>query len=167
LRGVRVFGRVSDVTTPEDFAEPINAAHAGGWAGAMGIRLTRANRDEVVAEIEIGPQHLQPYGIVHGGVHAGIIETLASIGAALNVMPDGKSVVGLENSTSFLRAVRSGTLTARATPITWGRKSQVWEVSVRESSGKIVATGRVRLLVLDKDFEIAGELVDMGPARNG
>lgn len=157
--------RVATMSAPEDFAEPINAAHADGWAGAMGIRLTQANRDMVVARIEIGPQHLQPYGIVHGGVHAGIIETLSSIGAALNVMPYGKSVVGLENSTSFLRAVRSGTLIATATPVTRGRKSQVWETAVRDSSGKLVATGRVRLLVLDEGAEVAGEPVDLAAPK--
>src|SRR5206468_1075598 len=81
-----------------------------GWARDMGIMVTAASADEVVAEIEIGPRHHQAYGIVHGGVHCGIIETLASIGAALVAMPGGQRVVGLENATSFVRAVREGRL---------------------------------------------------------
>src|SRR3954469_4125579 len=93
---------------PQDLADLINNAGADGWVSAMGLKLVRATKDEVTAEMEIGPQHRQAYGIVHGGVHAGIIETLASVGAALNALPEGKSVVGLENHTSFLRAVRSG-----------------------------------------------------------
>ncbi len=104
----------------EDFAEMINAAAGEGWARAMGIRIVRATREEVAAEIPIQACHLQAYGIVHGGVYSGIIETLASIGAAIHAMPEGKTVVGLENHTSFLRAVREGTLHAVATPLSRG-----------------------------------------------
>ena len=103
------------------------------------VRIVRASRDEVTAEIEVGPAHLQAYGIVHGGVHAGIIESIASIGAALDAMPHGRSVVGLENHTSFLRAVRGGKLHAVAKPLARGRRSQVWEGSVYDDQGKLAA----------------------------
>jgi uncharacterized protein (TIGR00369 family) len=140
-----------------DFAESINAATKEGWMAAMGIKLVRATRDEVVAEVEVGPAHLQAYGIVHGGLHAGLIETIASIGAALDAMPAGRSVVGLENHTSFLRAVRSGKLRAVAKPLARGRRSQVWEGSVHDEQGRLAASGRVRLLVLEPEADLAGE----------
>jgi len=143
----------------QDFSAMINQTGRDGWMAANGLRIVRATRDEIVGEMVIGPSHLQAYGIVHGGVHAGIVETLASIGAAIQVIPEGKSVVGLENHTSFLRAVRSGTLRATATPLTRGRKSQVWEVAVRDDEARLVATGRVRLLVLDAEAEVAGAKV--------
>ena len=144
---------------PEDFAAALSAAMNDGWMGAMSIRLITATRDEIVAEVTLGPVHLQAYGIVHGGVHAGIIESIASIGAALDVLPRGHSVVGLENHTSFLRAVRSGTLRAVAKPLSRGRRSQVWEGSVHDDQGRLAATGRVRLLVLEPESQIAGEKV--------
>jgi uncharacterized protein (TIGR00369 family) len=112
-----------------------------------------------VAELEIGDAHRQPYGIVHGGVYAGIVETVASVGAALYALADGKSVVGLENSTSFLRAAREGVLRVTALPLTRGRRTQVWEGTVTDASGRVVATGRVRLLSLEADAALAGETV--------
>jgi uncharacterized protein (TIGR00369 family) len=127
-----------------------------GWMGAMGVKIVSATRDEVVAEIEVGPAHLQAYGIVHGGLHAGLIESIASIGAALDAMPHGRSVVGLENHTSFLRAVRSGKLRAVAKPLARGRRSQVWEGSVYDDQGKLAASGRVRLMVLEPGADLAG-----------
>ncbi|WP_437670813.1 PaaI family thioesterase [Sorangium sp. So ce131] len=142
---------------PEDFAAALNAAGLDGWMAAMGLQLTRATRDEVEAELTIGPQHRQAYGIVHGGVHAGIVETLASIGAALHALPEGRSIVGVENHTSFLRAVRSGRLRAAARPIDRGRRTQVWEVSVHDDDGRLCASGRVRLLVLEPDAVLAGQ----------
>ena len=139
----------------------------GGWPETMGITITKATADEVKAELTVGPQHLQPYGVVHGGVHSGLIETLASVGAALFALPRGQSVVGLENSTSFVRAVRAGAkLHAVATPITRGRTTQIWEASIFDQDDRIVATGRVRLLCLDQDRPLAGEQVTV-PLRPG
>jgi len=145
-------------SSPQDFADFINAS-ADGWVKAQGLHFLRANRDEVIAELLIGPQHLQAYGIVHGGVHAGIIESLASVGAALDAMARGHAAVGLENHTSFLHAVRSGKLHGTAKPLTRGRRSQVWEGTVSDEQGRMVATGRVRLLILEPATELAGERV--------
>jgi 1,4-dihydroxy-2-naphthoyl-CoA hydrolase len=131
-----------------------------GWLQAMGVTITLATADEVRAEITIGTEHLQGYGIVHGGVHCGLIESLASIGAALFALPRGQSVVGLENNTSFVRAVRAGAkLHAVSTPVTRGRRTQVWEARVLDEKDQIVATGRVRLLCIEPDQAIAGEQV--------
>jgi uncharacterized protein (TIGR00369 family) len=68
--------------------------------------------------------------------------------------------VGLENHTSFIRAVRAGAkLHAVATPVTRGRHTQVWEARVLDEEDRIVATGRVRLLCLESDQPLAGEHV--------
>ena len=140
----------------QDFATRLNEL-PDGWLQAMGVTVTKATVDEVRAELTIGPQHLQGYGIVHGGVHCGLIESLASIGAALVALPRNQSVVGLENNTSFVRAVRAGArLQAISTPITRGRRTQIWEARVLDDQQRIVATGRVRLLCLEQDQELAG-----------
>ncbi|MFW5875547.1 MAG: PaaI family thioesterase [Myxococcota bacterium] len=123
----------------------------GGWTGVMGMHLVQVTKDEVVGEWEVDERHLQPMGIVNGGVHCTAIESLCSTGAYLNVMDQGKVVVGLDNHTSFVRAVRPGTkLRAVARPITRGRTAQLWEAEVRDADGKLVATGRVRLLCMDE-----------------
>ena len=143
----------------QDFTKQMNEMPEG-WLQVMGVTITRATQDEVRAELTVGQEHLQSYGIVHGGVHCGLIESLASIGAALYAFPRGQSVVGLENNTSFIRAVREGArLHAVSTPITRGRKTQVWEARVLDDQERVVATGRVRLLCLEADQALAGEQV--------
>jgi 1,4-dihydroxy-2-naphthoyl-CoA hydrolase len=148
--------------TPQDFSEMLNQ-HRGGWNEAMGLRFLRASADEVVAELDVARVHQQPYGIVHGGVHAGVIETLASAGAALSAGARGQTVVGLENSTTFIRAVREGTLRATATPLTRGRRTQVWQTTIVDADGRLVATGRVRLLCLEPGAALAGETAGVKP----
>jgi uncharacterized protein (TIGR00369 family) len=134
----------------EDFTAMVNAL-PNGWVNAMGIVVTRATVDEVACEWTVENKHHQAYGIVHGGVHAGVIETLASIGAALVAIPRKQRVVGLENNTSFIRAVRGGKLHAVARPVTRGRSSQVWEAWIRDEEERLVAQGRVRLLCIAED----------------
>lgn len=139
-----------------DASTMINTMHQGTWAGELGLVVHTATRDEVIGTVAVRAVHRQPQGIVHGGVYATLVETLASVGAAIDAIGKGKHVVGLENHTSFVRAVREGTLHGSATPITRGRRSQLWEVTIRNDEQAIVATGRVRLLVLDADAEVAG-----------
>lgn len=134
-------------------------AHRGGFERAIGLVFTQVARDELTCEVEIGPHLLQPYGLVHGGVYTTIVETLASAGAALHAMGQGRASVGLENTTSFVRGARGGKLVATASPVHRGRSSQVWEVAVRDGEGKLVATGRVRTMSLEPGTEIAGETV--------
>jgi 1,4-dihydroxy-2-naphthoyl-CoA hydrolase len=132
----------------DDFAEAMN--RLPGWVKEMGITILKATAEEVTCAWEVAEKHHQGYGIVHGGVHCGVIETLASVGAALVALPRGQLVVGLENNTSFIRAVRSGRLTASARPVTRGRTTQVWEAWIRDEQGSLVAQGRVRLLCVDE-----------------
>lgn len=138
----------------DDFAEAMN--RLPGWVKEMGITILTASADEVTCAWEVTEKHHQGYGIVHGGVHCGVIETLASIGAALVALPRGQRVVGLENNTSFIRAVRSGTLTGNARPVTRGRTTQVWEAWIRDEQKNLVAQGRVRLLCVDESHPLDG-----------
>jgi 1,4-dihydroxy-2-naphthoyl-CoA hydrolase len=115
-----------------------------GFAKVLGIEFTELGPDRTVLTCEITPELLQPYGILHGGVHCSLVETAASTGAAL-WLADRGHVVGVANHTNFLRAVRSGRLTAVATPIHRGRTQQLWLVVVSDDAGRALARGEVRL----------------------
>jgi 1,4-dihydroxy-2-naphthoyl-CoA hydrolase len=135
---------------PADLAEFVNNLPSG-WVREMGIKILEASPEQVTCEWHVSEKHHQGYGIVHGGVHSGVIETLASIGAAMVAQPRGQRVAGLENSTSFIRAVSSGRLHATAKPVSRGRSTQLWEAWVWDEHEHLVAQGRVRLLCFDAD----------------
>ena len=117
---------------------------AGEFVSHLGIRFTDVSGDRVVAQWDAGPKHHQPYGIVHGGVHCSVFETLASFGAATWLGDKGK-VVGVNNNTDFYRAVTEGVLTSTATPVHRGRSQQVWVVETVDTDGRMVSRGQVRL----------------------
>ncbi|MFN7953973.1 MAG: PaaI family thioesterase [bacterium] len=146
-----------DARSPQDSHD--SWMETGAWNRHLGLHLTEVSGERVVGEWQVDARHHQPYGIVHGGVHCSVIETVCSIGAAMSVFGEGLSVVGLENHTSFVRATRDGRLSVIATPITRGRRSQLWEAVIRNESNQVVATGRVRLLCLTPGSELAGREV--------
>ena len=119
-----------------------------GWDTALGIRVEELTPSRVVAFVDIDERHQQPYGIVHGGVWASVVESVASHGAALAAreLTGQMAVVGIANSTDFLRPHRTGRVRAIGTPVFTGRTQQVWLVEIeRASDGKMVARGQLRL----------------------
>ena len=125
--------------------------HAG-FPGLIGLQLDEMSPTRVTAHLEVGSQHLQPLGLVHGGLYATIAETLASIGAALSAAAQrpGHGVVGLENHTSFLRAGRAGDrIEAEALARQPGRRVQRWTVTMRRAGdGRELAASTVSLLLV-------------------
>jgi 1,4-dihydroxy-2-naphthoyl-CoA hydrolase len=115
-----------------------------GLIKLLGIRIEEASGDRVVLSCRVTPDLYQPFGLVHGGVHATLAETAASVAGALWFGDRGK-VVGVSNHTDFLRAVRDGELRAEATPLSRGRTTQLWQVEISDERGRLVAHAKVRL----------------------
>ena len=116
----------------------------GPFTDYLGVEFTEATGDRVTASWTAQEKLHQPFGIVHGGVHCSVVETLASVGASLWVGGDGK-VVGVNNNTDFFRAVATGPMRSVATPLHRGRSQQVWVVETRDDEDRLVARGQVRL----------------------
>ena len=122
------------------------------WSTHLGLEMLEVTPERVLARIVIEARHHQPYGIAHGGVYASIVEGVASYGAGLNVLSRGlKGVVGVSNTTDFLRSHSHGELRCEGRPVHSGRRQQLWQVEItRSSDGKLVARGQVRFQTLDE-----------------
>lgn len=120
---------------------------AGGWDTSIAIVYDERTAARVLAHVDIDERHHQPHGIVHGGVWASIVESVASYGAATAAqeMQGVAGVVGVSNLTDFLRSHERGRVDAIGSPVFVGRNQQLWAVEVsRASDGKLVARGQVR-----------------------
>jgi 1,4-dihydroxy-2-naphthoyl-CoA hydrolase len=115
--------------------------------GALGIELTQISKQRVAATMPVDSRTHQPFGLLHGGASVALAETLASVGAQMNV-GEGEMVVGLEINANHLRGVRSGTVTGVATPVHIGRRTQVWSIDIRDENDKPVCLSRCTLAVI-------------------
>jgi 1,4-dihydroxy-2-naphthoyl-CoA hydrolase len=127
--------------------EQINARLLAGPAGHFGIRIIAVEPDAVVAQMTVGPRHLQPHGILHGGVSVVLSETLGSVACFL-ALPEGLANVGLEINANHLAPVREGeTVTATCRPLHTGRTTQVWQTEIRRPDGKLACVSRLTCAV--------------------
>src|SRR3954453_2750107 len=123
---------------------------SSAFVRASGFVVEDVSGAEVRGHVEARADHHTPWGGVHGGLYATVIESACSIGASAAVLDAGRSAVGLSNSTDFLRAHRAGRLDVRAFAVHQGRTGQLWQCDVTREDGKLVAQGRVRLQNVDR-----------------
>ncbi|KKO84622.1 PaaI family thioesterase [Corynebacterium otitidis] len=116
-----------------------------GLAGHLGIEFSALGPKAAAARLEVGREHLQPAGLVNGGVFASIGETVASVAGI--VRAGGVAVVGVNNDTNFIRSVRSGVIEATAEPIQLGRRTQLWRVDMRNED-RLAAQTILRTMVV-------------------
>ena len=128
---------------------PLPYVPEGGFDGLYGLVIDTVDLDagEVRAHVAVKDHHLQPAGLVHGGVLASIAESITSLGTWLAVQADGKSAQGLSNQTSFLRPLLGGTIHATARARHRGRTTWVWEVEIADDEDRLCALVRMTIAV--------------------
>jgi len=118
-----------------------------GFAEEIGIEWIDLDPDGARARIPVEKRHLQPFGIVHGGVYATLAESLCSAATHHAVRADGMVAMGQANDTTFLRPVSAGTINATATARHRGRTTWVWDVELSDDQGRVCALSRMTIAV--------------------
>jgi len=118
-----------------------------GFADLVGIEWLELDAEPARARIAIEPRHLQPYGIVHGGVLTTLAESLCSAATHAAVAEEGLAAIGQANDTSFLRPITDGHVTAAAVPRHKGRTTWIWDVELSDDEGRVCALTRMTIAV--------------------
>jgi len=113
----------------------------------MSMVLDHIEIDRADIVIHLAECHLQPYGIVHGGVIATLIDT-ATFWAAFLRIPDPDGLVNIDLKLNYLQPVIDGRLTARGTCLWPGNTISYSEAKVFDNNGKLIAHGTSSLMVL-------------------
>ncbi|MFK5691053.1 PaaI family thioesterase [Ornithinimicrobium sp. LYQ92] len=129
-------------------ASPQPDVARGDLAERMGMQLMEVSAQRTVATMPVRG-NTQPYGLLHGGASAALAETVASVAAATHAGP-GRIAVGIDLNATHHRAVRTGTVTAVATPLSLGRSVASYEVVVTDDDGERVCTARLTCAVRDQ-----------------
>jgi 1,4-dihydroxy-2-naphthoyl-CoA hydrolase len=119
----------------------------------MGIKLSEATKDRVVATMPITSHHHQPAGYLHGGVSVLLAESVASWGSILNIDTDRQIAFGLEINANHLRPKREGTLTAVATPLHRGRTTHIWDIRITDENNKLICISRCTVAIVERSLE--------------
>ncbi|WP_020675120.1 PaaI family thioesterase [Geopsychrobacter electrodiphilus] len=105
------------------------------FARHTGIELLRVEPGKAWASLQIAPCHLNGAKTVHGGA----ILTLADFAFAVASNSHGNLAMGINTSTSFLRAATQGTLYAAAEEISINRKLSSYQVRITDQEDNLIA----------------------------
>ena len=113
-------------------------------------------------EVELGEKHLQPFGNVHGGAIASVVDA-AAFWAVFPQVERGKGLTTVEMKLNYLAPVQKGKLEVRGRSIKLGRTLALGEASVTNEEGTLVAHGTATMMIVP-DLRIPG-YDDLPPAR--
>lgn len=111
---------------------------ANAFALHNGITSRQIADGEAEAFLDIGPDSLNPYGLLHGGVYY----TLADCAGGGACRTDGRKYVTLHGSLDFLRSAKDGRVTARARVEHRGRTTCLTSITISGPDGTVYASGR-------------------------
>lgn len=114
----------------------------------LALKFLRLARTGLETTMPVDHRTMQPFCLLHGGVSVALAETIGSLAGSL-CLEEGKTAVGLDINANHLRPVRSGKVTARATPINLGRNIQVWQIDIRTEENKLCCVSRLTLSVIN------------------
>lgn len=117
----------------------------GTYIGLNGIYLTEIGKGYAEGELEIRKELLNPAGIVHGGVMATLADTVAIMGCGYLYEAIDITTVALQ--VSFIKAVKSGILRARARVLSRGKHLSHWQVEEFDERNELICVVSVTYAV--------------------
>ncbi|MGE3262844.1 MAG: PaaI family thioesterase [Bacteriovoracia bacterium] len=118
----------------------------------LGIEITHLDEKSIRGTMPVDHRTIQPYGLLHGGASVAFAETLASFGAGVHIDQQKETVVGLEINANHIRGVPDGgKVVGEGWPVHVGRRTQVWQIELKTSDGKLVCSSRCTLAVVARE----------------
>ncbi len=106
-------------------------------AVALGIVLEEATPALTRGSLRWAPERCTVDSAMHGGAMMSLADSIGAVCAYLNV-PDGAGTSTVESKTNFFRAVREGTVHAKARPLHVGRSFIVVQTDLTDDIGRAV-----------------------------
>jgi len=110
------------------------------FAELKGVIFTEAERDRVVARMQVRPDLCTLNQTLHGGAVMALADSVGAAATFINLPEDAKGTTTIESKTNFIGGAKEGsTVIATATPVHRGRRTQVWQTRLETEDGKLVA----------------------------
>ena len=128
--------------------ERIIGTQGGALAVKMGLEFVELSASHSVARMPV-EGNTQVIGLLHGGAHVVLGETLGSVSSAIHAGP-GRFAVGIEINATHTRSVTSGWVTGTCDAISLGRTLATHEIVMRDDEGRRLSTVRMTNMLLDQ-----------------
>lgn len=133
---------------PEYIKQIIAIVNTCPYFELLSIKLMDVGVGYSSLEIDLANKHLQPYGMVHGGVFASIIDAAAFWSIYFGIEDPGAGLTTVDLKLNYLEPAVSGKLFARGRQIKVGRTLGYAEAQVVDQSEKVLAHGTSTVIIL-------------------
>jgi len=127
----------------------------GALADRMGIKLLELSAERAVATMPV-EGNTQPIGLLHGGAHVVLAESLGSFAANVHAHPWGYAV-GIELNASHHSSISEGIVTGTCTAVKLGKSLTTHEIKVTDESGRLLSTIRITNFLRPKDSSVPAD----------
>lgn len=128
--------------------EILERTHGGDLAVKMGIEYLELSADYSVARMPV-EGNTQVIGLLHGGAHVVLAESLGSISSAIHA-GKGRFAVGIEINATHSRSITSGWVTGTCRSLSLGRTLATHEIVMTDEEGRRLSTVRMTNLLRDR-----------------
>jgi len=119
------------------------------FAELKGVTFVEVEPERVVARMLVRPDLCTLGHTIHGGAVMAFADSVGAAATVINLPPDAKGTTTIESKTNFVGGAKEGTtVTATATPVHRGRRTQVWQTRIEGEDGKLVAVVTQTQMVL-------------------
>jgi len=118
-----------------------------GFGQLIGVEWLSFDPEDARARIKVQDHHLQPFGVVHGGVYSSLAESICSAAAYFAVRDEDMAAMGQSNDTTFLRSIGEGYVNATARIRHRGRTTWIFDVEMTDDEGLVCALARITIAV--------------------
>lgn len=136
------------ITTP---IELINQYIKNTMVDHLGIRFTALGEGWVEASMPVDQRTFRPGGFLHGGANLVLAETVAGLGSMLMVDIKEFDILGIQVSANHTGSMAEGSVYARADIVHSGNQTHVWNVEIKNETGKLISTGRVTNMIVKRN----------------
>ncbi|WP_037571512.1 PaaI family thioesterase [Phaeacidiphilus oryzae] len=116
-------------------------------AAGIGVRLEKAEPEEVRGSLPWAAERCTAGGVLHGGALMALADSVGAVCAFLN-LPEGAGTSTVDSSTRFFRGVRGGTVHAVARVVHAGRTLITVETDLTDDQKRLVARTAQTQIVL-------------------
>ena len=132
---------------PEEMHDWLGQYGVGALVVKMGIHFLEMSPERTVATMPV-EGNTQVAGILHGGAHVVLAETLGSFAAGMHA-GSKRQALGIEVGATHHRAITAGTVTGTCTAIHLGRTLTTHEIVMTDEQGRRLSTARITNLIRD------------------
>ena len=131
---------------PDHVQAVINAINEGPYFKHLSMPVREMGEGFAIVDLQVGNEHLNPFGGIHGGAYSSILDT-AAYWAVYCELEENVGLISIDLKIDFLAPISSGVITAKGRSIKMGKTMCLAEATAMDENGKWLAHGTSKMMV--------------------